>query len=410
MGKPTKISFSPGPPEQASRYLRSKELQPAFSYLDVEAEEHAVNFTVAKAMQIDVLTSIKDALQVALDEGRPFSEFERDITPVLQGLGWWGKGQPMRDVDGRLQAVTLGTPRRLRVIYDTNMRTARAAGQWDRIQRTKAAMPYLTYRLGPSERHRPAHRAKEGITLPVDDPFWQSWYPPNGWGCKCWVRQVTAEEAESLGITQSPQILTSEWENPRTGELRDIPMGIDPGWEVNPGAMRLHHVEQMLHDKLLAAPRDVQKVALRDIATSDRVRQLATQDLPGNAPIGIIPPEFAAHISAPSPIVEFSDKTRQHVFEEKTDRRLGDLRFMADLDEAPRVALQRRAGQADRLIFEIDSGNPNAADPYDRLPLHFVVASKSSGNFLNTFYRTVDARWDRILARDGVTVLRDVFK
>ncbi len=244
-------TFDPGPPPQASRYLRNKELQPAFSWADVAPEEHAVNFSVAKATQIDVLTTLQGALQTALDEGRSFGHFKREITPELQRLGWWGKSQ-MRDVDGSLQEVTLGTPRRLRVIYDTNMRTARAAGQWERIQRTKAALPYLTYRLGPSERHRPAHLAKRGITLPVDDPFWSSWYPPNGWGCKCWVRQITAAEAERLGISESPDIQTREWENPRTGEVRQVPVGIDPGWERNPGALRLQYVEQMLHGKLIA--------------------------------------------------------------------------------------------------------------------------------------------------------------
>ena len=38
-----------------------------------------------------------------------------------------------------------------------------------------------------------------GTLLPVDDPWWQTHYPPNGWGCKCWVRQVSRREAERLG-------------------------------------------------------------------------------------------------------------------------------------------------------------------------------------------------------------------
>ncbi len=151
-------------------------------------------------------------------------------------------------------------------------------------------------------------------------------------------------------------------------------------------------------------------MVLRDIASSDRLRLLATQNLPGNAPIGIIPEEFAAHVSAPNRIIEFSDKTREHVFEEKADRRLSDLRFMADLDEAPRVALQQRPGQAPRLLFELDVGKRNATDPYDRLPLHFVVVIKPAGNFLNTFHRTSDSRWTRIVAKEDATVLRDVFE
>ena len=37
------------------------------------------------------------------------------------------------------------SPGRLQTIFSANMRSARAAGQWDRIQRTKDALPYLLY-------------------------------------------------------------------------------------------------------------------------------------------------------------------------------------------------------------------------------------------------------------------------
>ena len=32
--------------------------------------------------------------------------------------------------------------------------------------------------------------ALHGVTLPIDDPFWEQFYPPNGWNCRCSVSQV----------------------------------------------------------------------------------------------------------------------------------------------------------------------------------------------------------------------------
>ncbi|MDJ0826965.1 MAG: phage minor head protein [Rhodobacter sp.] len=231
-------SFAPGPPPEASRFFRSKGILPSFSWQDVESDEHANAFAVAKAAHADVLEAIKEELQTALDEGIPFSEFQKTLRPRLQKLGWWGYGEARDPMTGAAKPALLGTPRRLRLIYNANIRSARAAGQWERIQRTKSALPYLQYRLGPSERHRPHHEAKEGLILPADDPFWQNWFPPNGWGCKCWVRQISRAEAERLGIDASPEIPVRDVQNTRTGQIKRVPVGIDPGWEGNPGYLR----------------------------------------------------------------------------------------------------------------------------------------------------------------------------
>lgn len=173
----------PGPvPEEALAFLKNKVLQPGFSYLDVWAAEHAVAFTVAKGMQADLLETIRAELLKALAEGRTLAQFQKDLTPLLQKEGWWGV-QKMHDPhSGETKPVQLGSPRRLKTIYRANLRTARAAGQWQRIERTKKALPYLVYGLGPSEHHRELHVRWDGKVLPVDDPWWREHNPPNGYG------------------------------------------------------------------------------------------------------------------------------------------------------------------------------------------------------------------------------------
>ena len=61
-------------PKQALDYIKNKKLRPAFSYKDVWNEEHATAFTVAKAMQLDVLSDIKGAVEKAIVRSEIFQK------------------------------------------------------------------------------------------------------------------------------------------------------------------------------------------------------------------------------------------------------------------------------------------------------------------------------------------------
>ncbi len=262
-------TFNPAPPREALNYFRAKKLKPSFDYRDVWREEHASAFTVAKAMQIDILETIRDELDRSLAQGIPYEEFKKDLIPTLQKLGWWGKSEEVDPATGETQEVVLGTPRRLKTIYQVNMRTARSAGQWQRAQRTKRSHQYLLYELGPSKEHRQEHLRWNGLLLPVDDPFWSTHMPTNGYGCKCRVRQVSRREYERLVktgkyLTKAPQVKTREWVNKRTGETLQVPEGIDPGFDTNPGAVaREHHTAQIFANKVKSARPEVGATAMR---------------------------------------------------------------------------------------------------------------------------------------------------
>jgi uncharacterized protein with gpF-like domain len=199
-------------------------------------------------MAKDVLADVKASLEAALKTGETFESWSKRITEVLATAGWAGEREVANPATGEVAVTNLTAPRRLRTIWQSNMRTARAAGQWDRAQRTKRLMPFFLYQLGPSENHRPHHADKLGLILPVDDPFWLQWYPPNGWGCKCWLRQISAAEAERLGYrgNPAPPVREVRYENEVTGEVTMIPQGIDPGWASNPGLARQRWLEQKL--------------------------------------------------------------------------------------------------------------------------------------------------------------------
>ncbi|MEL6503477.1 MAG: phage minor head protein [Pseudomonadota bacterium] len=237
---------------------RAKRNLYGFSYKDVWREEHAHGFTVAKAMTADVLDDIKGEVEKAIKDGVPFDQFRKELEPRLQARGWWGKKKMVDPVTGETKLVQLGSPRRLKTIYWANTRTARSAGQWERAQRTKRALPYFVYGLGPSLNHREPHVKMTGTVAKVDDPIWDIWFPPSAWGCKCWVRQISGPEAESIGIKPPPKLPTRSWRNDRTGAVMELPEGVDPGWNTNPGKNRSVALTKTAREKLvkLSVPGD----------------------------------------------------------------------------------------------------------------------------------------------------------
>lgn len=259
MTGPTREPLSVPVPKEALDYMRRKGYRVGFDHRDVWQEEHATSWTVAKAMRLDILEAIRAAIDEAIAGGQAFAEFKRELQPLLEKLGWWGRGALLDPLTGETRDVQLGSPRRLKTIYDVNMRQAHAAGQWERIERTTRTHPYLLYQLGPSREHRPEHVGWSGILLRADDPWWQTHFPPNGWGCKCWVRQVSRRESERLQAsgsyaTTAPDLGMMDYVNRRTGQVVSVPRGVEPGWAYNPGQVsRLAHAQQLLGEKESAA-------------------------------------------------------------------------------------------------------------------------------------------------------------
>lgn len=384
-------SFNPGPPPEASRFLRNKGMRPAFSWEDVEPEEHAVAFTVAKAMELDVLQAIRDEVQKALDEGLPFATFKKNFRTNPALAEWWGKREMVDPLTGETTLVQLGSPRRLRTIYRANLRSARAAGQWERIERTRAAFPFLEYRLGPSEHHRPHHAAKAGMILPVASPFWDEWMTPNGWGCNCWVRQVTKAEAERRGVSVTPDVPDVIVENQRTGERQFVPQGIDPGWQHNPGKLRLQTMEAMLNGKLADAPEDVRRAALRDIATSWRAKRVLAEGAAGVVPVAAVPRDMADRLGADTTMIGISRETVDKQLRNHPEVLADDYAALAEVLDGGKVVTQSKT----HLAF-VGRGD---------LPWIAIVKRTGDGRelYLTSFYRTSSARYvDRLIRRGEI--------
>jgi SPP1 gp7 family putative phage head morphogenesis protein len=213
---------------------------PEYSWLDIWQQQHQAAFTVAKTAGYDVLSDIGTALDQALANGMTFQDFADKLTPILVDKGWWGRGPAFDPETGATTLAQLGSPRRLQIIYDTNMRNSYAAGRWASIQRNKADRPYLMYNHNPSLHPRPEHEAWDGTTLPVDDPWWDTHFTPNGWFCHCTTISLSQDQYDRMQgdpafSFAAPPIEYRDWTNPRTGVVTPVPIGIDPGFAYNPG-------------------------------------------------------------------------------------------------------------------------------------------------------------------------------
>ena len=214
------------------QFFRQKIDLPTQRWFDLWQEAHDRAFVVAGAMQADLLADLHTAVLKGIAEGTTLETFRKDFKEIVARTGWTGWTG---------EGTAAGRAWRTRVIYETNLRTSYAAGRWAQIQEVKSSRPYLLYRHNDNVLHpRPLHQAWNGKILAADDPWWQSHYPPNGWGCQCTAFAVDEEYLRrqgKAGPDPAPDDGSYDWQNPKTGEwVRDIPNGIDPGWAYSPGA------------------------------------------------------------------------------------------------------------------------------------------------------------------------------
>nr|DAO18618.1 MAG TPA: minor capsid component [Caudoviricetes sp.] len=77
----------------------------------------------------------------------------------------------------------------LRAEYNFVHSSAEMAAKWERFMEDGDRYN-LQYRTAADGKVRPEHAALHNVTLPMSDPFWEEYYPPNGWNCRCTVVQV----------------------------------------------------------------------------------------------------------------------------------------------------------------------------------------------------------------------------
>ncbi|NWO05559.1 MAG: minor capsid protein [Alteromonadaceae bacterium] len=239
-------------PKDAVAYFRAKGYQVTDQWHDMVPGAHATSFTVAKAMRMDILEDIRAGVDEALAEGITERDFIKRLAPKLKAKGWWGK-DTWKTSQGEDREVQLGSPWRLKNIYRNNLQSSYMAGRYRRQLALVDERPYWQYVAVMDSRTRPSHRAMNGRVFRWDDPIWQYLYPPNGWNCRCRVRNLTERQLkrEKLTVENGADYIElvqrEAGTNVTTGEVVtmnhavvNLPggqtMSPDVGWASNPGA------------------------------------------------------------------------------------------------------------------------------------------------------------------------------
>lgn len=77
--------------------------------------------------------------------------------------------------------------------YNFVQASATMAAKWEQFSEDGDRYN-LQYRTAKDDKVRPEHAALDGVTLPMSDSFWETYYPPNGWNCRCTVVQVRKQK------------------------------------------------------------------------------------------------------------------------------------------------------------------------------------------------------------------------
>ena len=141
-------------PAAAIKYFRQKGQTFTLDWYELWQDAHKKTFTVAKVMREDILKDIRSALDKALSEGKTFSEFQKELQPILQKKGWWGE-QIVVDTQGNAEKVQLGSMYRLKTIYAVNMQTSYMTGRYKTQMDNVDNRPYWEYVAVLDNRTRP---------------------------------------------------------------------------------------------------------------------------------------------------------------------------------------------------------------------------------------------------------------
>lgn len=278
----------------------------------------------------------------------------------------------------------------LRAEYNFAVTSSEMAAKWEQFEEGGDRYD-LQYRTVGDDKVRASHRKLDGVTLPPSSPFWDEYFPPNGWRCRCTAVQVRKGKYATSNEQQA-----IENGNQATGGKHEEMMRFNPGKRMacfpayNPytvskcnscpkGDMKL--AADIPSNELCAACKVIREMKREDIKTA----RIAAKPLQG---VAITNPDFPheIHVSGNS-IKEWTNQPHKH-FREK-NRMLLDIKKV--MEGARYVGMTDNHKNVKRVvgshIFETELSNEKTwiiVREYDwaEMVLHSITDSESILNYI----------------------------
>jgi phage gp29-like protein len=199
----------------------------------IKAEWAAHAFWISSITDAQLLAEMHAAVLDAISNGEGYQAFREQFKEIADRHGW----MPREGISGRAN-----------VVFDANMRSAFAAGQFAQYSKPHIlqAFPEWEWRHRDSPNPRPHHLAQDGkrFAASASPPFWL----PSGFGCRCRFipRRASGQKLVTVDMVQNPKGIQGELSPAitRNGQREFL---ADPGWGYPPStANRQKVIDQMV--------------------------------------------------------------------------------------------------------------------------------------------------------------------
>jgi len=257
------VTVEPLVSAEAVQYWKSKAPVSAKELQAMDAAARSRAFAVSGLARMDQIGAVQAAIGKAIEDGETLRDFKARIGDVIKDQGWTGQ-----------------KAWRVENIFRTNIQSAYMTGRYQQMQRAAKARPYWRYSAVMDRRTRPGHRALHGMVYPHDHPFWDQFYPPNGFMCRCTVTTFSARQVKARGLTVQTEIPDRiKVTDPATGMETFITPMPDKGWSTNVG------------QDWLAGLSPAEMEGMRDMPVPTLCRRGNFADDPCKPPISAIDPK-----------------------------------------------------------------------------------------------------------------------